>query len=118
MLKTHETLPRRLKLHPYLRGNGPLIRPRVAIDLRMRKWKDYSVMERAITGLRGSKRVQPVSEYLSVHWHWAGYLFTRGAQADRVVAWPLELPLSYTRRTPPPAALKAVSCIVQTYPRY
>lgn len=98
--KKHETAPRGSKLHPYLRGNRPFIRPRVAIDLRMRKWKDYSVMERAITGLRGSKRVQPVSEYLSVHWHWSGYLFIRGALADRV-AWPLEQPLSAPVAEPP-----------------
>lgn len=93
--KKHETVPSGFKLHPYLRGNRPFIRSRVAIDLRMRKWKDYSVMERAITGLRGSKRAQPVSEYLSVHCHWSGYLFIRETLADGA-AWPLERPLSGT----------------------
>lgn len=63
--KKLQTLPGGFRLHPYLRGNRPFIRPRVAIDLRMRKWKDYPVMERAITGAVGEAR--ELSPCLSIY---------------------------------------------------
>lgn len=88
--KKHETVPSGFKLHPYLRGNRPFIRPRVAIDLRMRKWKDYSVMERAITGAEGEAR--GLSQCRSIYQFAAigpVIYLSWGALADRA-AWPLE----------------------------
>lgn len=46
----------------------------------MRKWKDYSVMERAIKEL-GRQRAQKMPKYLSVHCHFLT-LFIRGMLAD------------------------------------
>ena len=51
----------------------------------MRKWKDYSVMERAIKEL-GRQRAQKMLRYLSVHWHFLT-LFIQGTLADRACSF-------------------------------